>query len=356
MRAEQLQELIKSYGNQKPNQASLAIMKEILEMLDCIKIIDTWNYLWISSLDESKTEHFHLIKFHIDNAILVNECFIFTGSFDEGNQDLTDLYLWIKNAIQKSIEMLKAGTYKDYILSNLPYENKQGVIQLSEYWKYVPEDKYNTHNFFNKEETYKFLEWMDNTKDICIGYEQMTSGMFFDACLLIYRHMGYDVEGLTGKEAYLKYADGRDMGLTELADNSPEDFAEWYHIHRFGDHTEEIKGPRISFKVVKEDNGQYAFLFPHLTQLFRYREGISLILALIDAGYKLNSHYYRNIYDLYLGKCNVGIIPKIPDGDFSLLFENGIRNVPKRFLPLNPDENLLKEITWMPVRICELKK
>ena len=64
------------------------------------------------------------------------------------------------------------------------------------------------------------------------------------------------------KELYLKYADGRDEGLSEIDENSSVEFNKWYNDdNRFGGHPWEIiRGhsfARVNLQVCRDNKGYY---------------------------------------------------------------------------------------------------
>ena len=79
-------------------------------------------------------------------------------------------------------------------------------------------------------------------------------------CSLGYQANQYDVSGLSPKEQYKKYADGRDEGLGEIDPDSPAAFAEWY-VGRRGGHPWEVcrggNSTHVSLYVVKDQSDGY---------------------------------------------------------------------------------------------------
>ena len=93
----------------------------------------------------------------------------------------------------------------------------------------------------------------------------MTSGLFYECCKAGY--IANDYEGsntLSGKELYLKHADGRDEGLRDIDENSPEAFRQWLKNRNQSGHPWEVfpggNSTHVSLFVCKNENGFSCFL------------------------------------------------------------------------------------------------
>lgn len=186
------------------------------------------------------------------------------------------------------------------------------------------------------------------------GYGEMTPNMYYDACMFIYQFLGYNVEQMSPKEAYLKYADGRDCGLTKLEGDSAESFREWYGIHGFGDHAEDISSCGIMFRVVQLNSGDFAFCLNRVNHTDK--DMIHVLLAMIKAGFILAVSNYSQMRDYYTGKCSIGIEPY--DGEFDYMREYAGKNrrLKGKFrrLPIYATQELKDVVEWLEPRICEL--
>ena len=160
----------------------------------------------------------------------------------------------IMEAIPASMEKLKQGTYNDDVNAHLPYWFRTGVIRRSVIWKKAPDDwKKDGMDGLSPETASEFKRLQESgINDVQkIGrIKSFTANDFFHACELGYKALGYDCDGLTPDKLYLKYADGRDEGLTGtgyglnagpgIDFDDPAAWDQWYFSSRGGGHPWEV--------------------------------------------------------------------------------------------------------------------
>lgn len=280
--------------------------------------------------------------------------------YESADQYLVPLLQWVKAGIEQVVAMLQTGTYRDYILEKLPYECRTGILPLSRYWTYVPQDKEELYAKLDAEELEEFLNWAEKEKNSGVGYEKMNANIFFEACLFLYKELGCEVGTMPAKEAYCKFSDGRDSGLTMLDENSYEEFEHWYATTHF-DHVYDIKNNSVVFWISRLENGKYAFYLMHALDRGEYirtdRLKIHLTLALLRAGYLLDAKAYVDMWRKYTGNCYVKIETWYQDYWGWLDFpDSGPRTQENRSLPKRPSKALLEETVWRKPDICELEE
>ncbi|GEM_PF-2194771 len=153
----------------------------------------------------------------IDSATLIN------ADLNKGTRANTwyneepviELLPLLVEAARRSMDLLKNGTYNDFVAKNLPYQHRIGVLKRSDEWKVDPDAK-NAYWKDMDEETYRaFQSYLPTNAENKIGrLKSFTANDFFRACYLGYKACGYPLGDKTPEQAYLRYADGRDEGLT----------------------------------------------------------------------------------------------------------------------------------------------
>ena len=182
----------------------------------------------------------------------------------------------------------------------------------------------------------------------------MTSGKYFEYVGLIYKSIGYDIDNMTNKELYLKYADGRDEGLSQVDENSNIAFDNWYNDDtKYGGHPWEIiRGhsfSRVNLLVIKDDKGYYLFL---VGKILRKIEIAKIFNILNKNNIPVEVHNANTIKDAFVGNDYIGIVPDeiIPiecNGYFK-------EYKPTEFIHVKDKKNL-KYIKWEPLENIELR-
>lgn len=264
-------------------------------------------------------------------------------------QELLDfLILKVRDCIKK----LKNGTYNDFVEKNLSYRNRFGVIKRSDYWNLYPDVKKSLLDEISQEDIDLFLKYTSSKKYTRI--KRMTSGKYFECVKLAYEGIGYDVGNTTGKEVYLKYADGRDGGLCKLNQGSWKEFDDWFHSEiYFGAHPWEIIRGHSFFRVnlfIYYDDGYYLSLDG--TQMLSKTEIVKIYLALIKSNIPIQINQVSYIREALLGNDYIGIVPNYL---FSLQCQGYFKEYkPTEFIHIE-DERLLKYIKWEKLEKISLK-
>lgn len=134
-----------------------------------------------------------------------------------------------------------------------------------------------------KDEFITYAEYMDMMIPPAPLIQNMTAGLFYEACAIGYKANMYpDVEGLDPKEQYYKFADGRDDGLQKVVEFSAEGFRKWYYNReRNGQPWQVCKGgvgKNIVLIVADSDDGFFFIL--EGSSKFKWVETIRFYLAL----------------------------------------------------------------------------
>ena len=158
-----------------------------------------------------------------------------------------------------SIRALREGSYNAAVAEQLPYFLRTGVVSRAVVWAAHPEDRDAIFNGMDRRTYAAFCEYVaaDAESADAVGrLASMTGNDFLAACALGYEACGYDVCGNDGEqlplnELYIRYADGRDDGLTGKGAGlfsgpgidltSPEEWEAWFFDRtRRGGHPWEV--------------------------------------------------------------------------------------------------------------------
>ncbi len=270
------------------------------------------------------------------------------------NRQLQELLDFLITKVKECIKKLEEKTYNDYIKENYSYKNRFGVIKRKEYWKIFPEVKNNLLNEITQEEIDYFIK--NASTEIECRIKNMTSAKYFECVGLAYKNTGYDIGNLTDKELYLKYADGRDEGLTEIDENSSIEFNKWYNDDtRFGGHPWEIiRGhsfARVNLQVGHDEKGYYLSLDG--TRILRKIEIAKIFNILNKNNIPVKVYNVDVIKNSFKGNDYLGIVPNeiipIECGGYFKKYK------PTEFINMENDK-IFKYIKWEPLENIELKE
>ena len=263
--------------------------------------------------------------------------------------DLTELAQFLIDEAQKVVDELKANTYNEKIRNELPAKYKFGYISRRDYYDIYPGIRNEYRKLFSEKEIEKFVKLSESPyiPDETNSYSSMTARMYFEACATGYEALNLpekegksykikDVEteeeharykGLTPREMYCMYADGRDNGLTKLPLDDPEAFEKWLNkdsaYYEFnGSHPwEVIPSFSTSFSLHFMVSSPYRIIDKRIEKLkgfyfslsgetyMRSADTIKFYLALIDAGYKVELFKHREMAERFLETDRLQIVP-----------------------------------------------
>lgn len=285
-----------------------------------------------------------------------SQCVLYTNINDKvffENSQLKELLEFLIKKVKECIKKLEDGTYNEYINDNYSYENKFGVIKRKDYWKTYPEIKeYLLEEITNEEIDYFLKNATSNEKK---RINNMTSGKYFEYVYLIYKSLNYEIGNLSNKELYLKYADGRDMGLSEIDESSSVEFEKWLNDNtKFGGHPYEIipghSFSRINLFIRKDELGYYLSI--NGRNLIRKIEIVKIFNILHKNNIPLNIYDVDVIKESLKGNDYIGIVP-------SSILPIYCEEYFKKYKPLEfihmKDKKMLKHIKWEDLEIIELK-
>ena len=272
-------------------------------------------------------------------VFLNNRCFL---TINDPNEDgnpfhAKELIDWLIQETQVVLDKLRNGTYNAEVRDKLPTDYKYGVISRKDYWNIYLEERDAYCSAFTPQQIKEFLRcknefYEDGIPPHCLPH--ITARDFYEACAICYQAIGREPKprcifmdsdeehqrysGVTPKELYYMFADGRDDGMSKVPLDDAAAFEEWLEqkgpYYEFnGHHPWEIL-PSYSTEdsgylyVGKASDGYYFSLSG--SSKTRSREIIRCFLALRVAGLPVRLHE-GNKMQARLGETDmIGIVPE----------------------------------------------
>ena len=274
--------------------------------------------------------------------------------------DISGFTAWLTDSVGLVIKAVKAGLYNDAISKLLPYKHRVGVISRAALWEIYPEDREEYFKDLTQKEVDEFLtSATEDPTSLGTKLEQMTANDFYRFCSAGYRANKYDTDGLTPREQYDKYADGRDEGLKEIDPNSPAAFAAWYDGPRWGGHPWEVcrggNSTHVSLYVAGNPQEGY-YLIVAGSALWRSAETIKFFLALRKLQVPVLIRDAELLKKRLLGEELVGIVPV---GVFPRYCSSWFPNEDiNSFINLSYEkaEEEVRRAEWLPLQKIKLRK
>lgn len=280
---------------------------------------------------------------------------VYTNLDDELPYDipyLNDLLDFIIVKAKKSIKLMKDGIYNDYVKNNLSFKNRFGVIKRSDYWNIYPEVEKELYEKINENEISDFVKYARSKTEDRI--KEMNASMYFEWVKIALEAIGYEVSNMAAKEVYLKYADGRDNGLSSLSDLDYEAFANWYLDNQWHfDHTFEIvpgySFSRINLMVLKDELGYFLAMSD---VILCHVEIAKIYLALHSKSIPIIIYNVDALKKALLGEDYLGMVP---EDVFLANCENYFVGPYKPRQFIHTDKTLLNHIIWENIEKSKLK-
>ena len=295
-----------------------------------------------------------------------------TLSDEDGNDVRVKLYgpgvngILLDGTVRNVIEMLKAGTYNDFVQKSLPPQHRTGTILRKDFWDIWPEARAEFFENISPEDVAEFIQKAsaqgEGSETIQGRLPSMTANGFFRYCAMGYAENKYKGCDKTPRDQYYLHADGRDDGLKDIDPDDPEAFHAWLHDTSLrGGHPWEVcrggNSTHVSLRPVDDKNGYYLYLDGDAWN--RTVETVKFYLALTRAGipvYLLEAH---TLADRMAEKEKIGIVP---DGVFPAYCESWFPNehiIDFMNLPYDDREKFLPFCTWYdedPIKLIAPKE
>jgi hypothetical protein len=280
-----------------------------------------------------------------------------------------------KQAFDKIFSAYKAikNNYEEYIeLLNtklVSYKKRNGIISRKAYIELnrkLPEDHQDGVS-----------AWLDDAANAsviqkCLKYlrtpikhiEKITTRQFFEACKAYYQANPdwFNAKEFlkrnpraSAKDWYSKFADGRDDGLTNVDEDSHEDYLEWAAERgKFcfnGHHPWEIeRGMSVTLDahlyIKKETDKGYCFELSF--HPFRIPQLVKGFVRMRNLGIPVEIYDYKNLEKILKCEDYIGIVEE--HGDIIHKYDRGDDVFECKHLPSYRSIGFIKKITWEPIK------
>lgn len=146
--------------------------------------------------------------------------------------DISEFTEWILECVRECIQQIENGLYNNMVERDIPLQHRTGTILRKDLWDVLPELREDFFSTITEADVAEFLAIISKLPND-VEYEgfrlpTLSANDFYECCSIGYKAIGFDIKGMTLREQYERYADGRDEGLGEINADSPEAFQEWY--------------------------------------------------------------------------------------------------------------------------------
>lgn len=275
---------------------------------------------------------------------------------------------WLTERISAAIDEIKAGTYAENLIQNIPKRKLFGSIDRAKLYKICPSLKDFSHREMSEKDKVDFLKFAEEQKAAGkkVGtIKGMSFGKYLDICALGWVAIEpEETKGLSPAEMYRKYADNRDGGLSGLDPDSEEEFSKWYHLS--SEEKWKIDNPSHLWEVVEGSSMTRVHLYVGEKAKGEYNLRLSgpascvpyipakFYIALRKAGIPVYLYNINEYIKLYSEEGKIGIIP-----DYYSSLCDSVTPADDIFECYNSDssflsEEAMKQIEWMPPYVAEL--
>ncbi len=275
--------------------------------------------------------------------------------------EIPDFVQWLIDGVKECIEMLRAGTYNDFVRENLPPQHRTGTIRRHDYWDVWPKARAEFFKDISKEDVSEFIELASaqpsKRKEFARRLPSMTANDFFRCCAMGYAANNYQGCDKSPKEQYYLHADGRDEGLRDIDPDSPEAFHTWLHDRqRHGGHPWEVcrggNSTHVALQVAQDEGGYFLYLAGDAWT--RTIETVKFYLALTRADIPV---FLDEAKALANRLAETEIIGIVPEGVFPAYCESWFPNehiIDFMNLPYEDREKFLPFCAWYEVETASL--
>lgn len=280
--------------------------------------------------------------------------------------EISEFVQWLIDGVKECIEMLKAGTYNDFVSANLPPQHRTGKIRRKDFWDVWPDARQEFFENISADDVAEFIRKAkaqgEDYAAIQCRLPAMTANDFFRFCAMGYAENRYKGCELTPKEQYYLHADGRDEGLRDIDADDPDAFHAWLHDRsRGGGHPWEVcrggNSTHVSLHPMDDNDGYYLVLAGDAWT--RTIETVKFYLALTRADVPV---YLREAQTLAERLAETEWIGIVPEGVMPAYCGNWFPNehiIDYMNLPYDDREKFLPFCVWYdeePIKLLSTKE
>ena len=273
--------------------------------------------------------------------------------------DLVEFSGWLRNAVEEVVQLVASGLYNDLVERELPPQHRTGTIRRAQIWEVWPESKAQFFEGITLGDVEEFLNvGIDELPPDIPRIQSLTAGDFFRFCAMGYTVNHYPDSDKPPIEQYQRHADGRDDGLCEIDQDSPEAFDDWYHNRELrGGHPWEVcrggNSTHISLYVMEDEKGYYLQLAGSAWN--RTIETVNFFLALYRAGLPVTILDAGILKERLAGTEKIGVVPEGVFPDYCQSLFPGEKSIAFMNLPYEDRGEFAKRCVWQPLTPVQLK-
>ncbi|MFO7669817.1 MAG: hypothetical protein R6W31_09180 [Bacteroidales bacterium] len=257
---------------------------------------------------------------YIDHKLALHFTPVTEGrSYQNEDPKMFTFLSWLCEEVQREITLIRKDpvAYRRFLEKHLPYKKRTGKLLRSTFWEIagndtVRPDKELPHDVVNDLE--KLLE-KGIEYDTTPGIPEISASGFLRLCAFCYKANDYfSIEPipLSPIEQYMRMSDMRHGGLTEIDQDSPEAFREWYHSGQWtGAHPWEIcrggNSTHISLMLSAREKDWILLLAG--SSITRVTETVRMATALYRNGIPFYLRDGKEIMNMVRGRDFIGIVP-----------------------------------------------
>ena len=267
--------------------------------------------------------------------------------------DIAEFVEWLIDGVRECLDMIRAGTYNEFISKNLPPQHRTGTILRRDFWNVWPEAREGFFKDITPEDVAEFIQLasaqVTESRDFEERLASVTVNDFYRFCAMGYAANNYTGCDKTPKEQYYLHADGRDEELGKVDPDSPEAFYAWLtDSTHYGGHPWEVcrggNSTHISLYVRKDEKGYYLNLAGDAWN--RTIETVKFYLALRRAGIPVYLSEAHTLADRLAETEKIGIVPEGVFPDYCSDFFPNEHIIDFINLPDEDREKFLPFCTW----------
>lgn len=223
----------------------------------------------------------------------------------------TDLLEWLVRTIKDTVDSVKAGTYHERVLKNLPMGYRRGVVKRSDVWESGYWSKRKDLDGTTVKDIRRFTELVNS------GIEQKPKGRldsvtvnsYLELCSICFRIRGEDTSGMSIIQQYRTFADGRDDGLLNLDPDDSDQFR-IFCSSSTSHHIWEIRpGHTFSCMLLCPEYDEHGWFYT-LRGCFDRTDFIHIALELNSMGIPLQVDKAQKVLRALRGEDYIGIVPR----------------------------------------------
>ncbi len=277
--------------------------------------------------------------------------------------EIPEFVEWLIDGVRECLDMLRAGTYNEFVKDNLPPQHKTGTICRRDFWNVWPEARKDFFKDISEEDVAEFIRLasaqVTDSQEFKGRLSSMTVNDFFRFCAMGYAVNNYSGCEMTPREQYYLHADGRDEELGEVDPDSPKAFLAWLTDRsHFGGHPWEVcrggNSTHISLYVRRDEQGYYLNLAGDAWN--RTIETVKFYLALQRAGIPVYLSQAQSLADRLAETEKIGIVPQGVFPAYCSSFFPNEHVIDYMNLPYEDREKFLPFCTWYEEEPVYLKE